>query len=383
MAKTGVRSEAKSSGEPSGARIVAVEVIRLKLPYKARVNFRSVSESIGQYVILRLATDDGSEGIAESNARYVQQGEDAVSLSHQLVTFFKPLLLDQDPLAHLAVLDRINRVKGCRGAKALIDVALWDLKGKLLGQPVWRLLGGNSPGPVPLTWLTHGDTREKMVAESKRMAEERGYKGMKLKTWKRSVEDVRMVADVRKALGDEMFIYVDGNSSYSETEARTILTKVADYGVAFIEEPCWFADPLRRAALASVLPVALLGDQCCTTIEAVHTNIRFAAVGAVSVKLRRTGFSESMKIIALCEAAGLPVVIGTDSESRIGSLARLHLRAAIPSLAPYPTETHFFDKLADDAFAGEFRFSDGTITLTDAPGFGAGLDRGKLQKYAF
>ncbi len=115
----------------------------------------------------------------------------------------------------------------------------------------------------------------------------------------------------------------------------------------------------------------------------MHAHIRASSVGAVSVKLRRTGITESLKIIALCEAAGLPVVIGTDSESRIGSLVRMHLRSAIPSLAPWPTETHFFDKLGDDTFAGDFNFADGTITPTDAPGFGAALDRRKIERYAF
>jgi L-Ala-D/L-Glu epimerase len=77
------------------------------------------------------------------------------------------------------------------------------------------------------------------------------------------------------------------------------------------------------------------------------------------------------------------VVIGTDSESRIGSLARIHFRAALPWLAPYPAETHFFDKLTDDAFAGEFHFRDGTLTPTDAPGFGAEIDHAKLKTFAF
>jgi L-alanine-DL-glutamate epimerase-like enolase superfamily enzyme len=135
--------------------------------------------------------------------------------------------------------------------------------------------------------------------------------------------------------------------------------------------------------MASFLPVALLGDQCCESLAAVHAHIRANSVGAVSVKLRRTGFTESLKIIALCEAAGIPAVIGTDSESRIGALVRMHLRAAIPHLAPWPTETHFFDKLADDAFAGDFKFADGTITPTDAPGFGAALDRRKLERFVF
>ena len=61
----------------------------------------------------------------------------------------------------------------------------------------------------------------------------------------------------------------------------------------------------------------------------------------------------------------------------------MHFRAALPWLAPYPAETHFFDKLTDDAFAGEFLFRDGTLTPTDAPGFGAGIDSAKLETFAF
>jgi len=381
MAATGLQGLAHA-GSRSDLKIAAVEALRLKLPYKKAIAFHSVTEASGQYVILRLALDDGSEGIAEAVCRAAHSGEDAASVAYQIETFFRPLLVGADPAGHLALLASIQKIKGCRAAKALIDIALWDLRGKIFGQPVWRLLGGAKPAPVPLTWIAHGNTREAQVAEAKRMAEERGYRGMKLKTWRRSLEDVRMVADVRAAL-PETLIYVDGNGSYTETEARTILTKVADSGVAFIEEPCACVDPARQAALAAALPVALLGDQGCETLPAVNTLLRLNAVGAVSVKLRRTGLTESLKIIALCEAAGVPVVIGTDSESRIGALARAHLRAAIPSLAPWPTETHFFDKLHDDAFAGDFAFAGGTITPNDTPGFGAALDRRKLERYAF
>jgi L-alanine-DL-glutamate epimerase-like enolase superfamily enzyme len=365
----------------SDRKITSLEAFRLKLPYKKPISFASLTESSGDYVILRIALDDGTEGIAEAVCRPGHSGEDAVTVAYQLETFFKPLIIGGDPLGHLALLARLEKVKECRAAKALIDIALWDLRGKLLGQPVWRLLGGAEPKPAPLTWIAHGDTREAMVAEAKRVAQERGYRGMKLKTWKRSMADIEMVAEVRKAL-PKAVIYVDGNGRYTESEARTILVHVKDYDVSFIEEPCDFSDIGRQAAMAAFLPVALLGDQCCESLTQVYAHIRASSVGAVSVKLRRTGLTESLKIIALCEAAGLPVVIGTDSEGRIGALVRIHLRAAIPSLAPWPIETHFFDKLADDAFAGEFRFADGTITPTDAPGFGAALDRRKLDRYA-
>jgi L-alanine-DL-glutamate epimerase-like enolase superfamily enzyme len=259
----------------------------------------------------------------------------------------------------------------------LIDVALWDLRGKdsvsRCGAP-----GRHRSKPVPLTWIAHGNTREAMVDEARRMAEERGYRGIKLKTWKRSMEDIEMVAEVGKLL-PKAVLYVDGNGIYTESETRTILVHVKDHNVAFMEEPCKFTDISRQAAMAAFLPVALLGDQCCE-----------AHAGACPYprELRRRGqreaaphrHHESLKIIALCEAAGLPVVIGTDSESRIGSLVRMHLRSAIPSLQPWPTETHFFDKLGDDTFVGDFTFADGTITPTGAPGFGAALDRRKIER---
>jgi L-Ala-D/L-Glu epimerase len=366
----------------SDLTIAAVEAIRLKLPYNKPVSFASLTESTSHYVILRIVLSDGTEGIAESVCRPGHSGEDAVTVAYQLETFFKPLLLGADPLGHLALLSEIEKVRDCRAAKMLIDIALWDLRGKVFGQPVWRLLGGRNPAPVPLTWIAHGNTREAMVEEARRMAQERGYRGIKLKTWKRSMEDIEMVAEVRKLL-PKAVLYVDGNGLYTETEARTILVHVKDYNVSFMEEPCRFTDITRQAAMAAFLPVALLGDQCCQTLTQVHAHIGAGAVGAVSVKLRRTGITETLKIIALCEAANLPAVISTDSESRIGALVRLHLRSAIPSLAPWPTETHFFDKLGDDTFAGDFNFVDGTITPTDAPGFGAALDRRKIERYAF
>lgn len=387
MAKTSSAAAAKKiapeSDTRSGHRIAAVETYRLRLPYRNAVAFKSVKESAGQYVILRLVLDDGTEGIAESVCRAEQSGEDATMLAYAIDTFFKPLLVGADPMAHQAVLQSLDRIKFCRSAKAMIDIALWDLRGKMLGQPVWRLLGGADPAPIPLTWIAHGNTRQAQVEEARRKVEESGFKGMKLKTWRRSMEDVRMVGDVRKAIGDDVVIYIDGNGSYTESEARTILAKAQEFNLAFIEEPCNFADPVRQAALCQFLETALLGDQCAQSLADVQTLLRLQAVGAVSVKLRRTGFTQSLKIVTLCEAAGVPAVIGTDSESRIGSMARMHLRAAMPSLAPWPTETHFFEKLADDAFAGDFRFADGQITIDDTPGFGAAIDRAKLDQYAF
>jgi len=366
----------------SDLRIARVEAFRLRLPYKGEVSFKSLKQSTGEYVLLRLTLDNGLQGLAETICRPEQSGEDATSIAYEITSFLAPLLKGADPLAHLTILDRLKKIRACPAAKALVDIALWDLRGKILGQPVWRLLGGVSK-PVPLTWIAHGNSVEGQIAEAKKMRETRGYRGLKLKTWRRSREDLRMIEGVRKAVGDDVTIYIDANGTYTETEARTVFPHVADYNVCFIEEPCDFLDPARQVAMAVALPVALLGDQCCESLAAVNMHLSMRSVGAVSIKMRRTGFTESLKIAALCEGAGVPALLGTDSESRLAAMARIHFRAAIPGLDPWPTETHFFDKLGDDVFAGDFNFVDGTLTPNDAPGFGAQIDEKKLEAYAF
>lgn len=359
-----------------------IETYCLKLPYRKAVQFRSVRESSGDYIILRLVTKSGAEGIAESVARPAHSGEDPKLLAYAIQTFFAPLLEGMDPFAHNEILSKIYKVKGARTAHSLIDLALWDLRGKLLEQPVWRLLGGGAPARVPVGWIVHGDTAEAVTRQAVEIIEERGFSALKIKTWKRSREDVEMVGDIRKAVGNNVVMWADANGAYTETEARTILPDLAQHGIAFLEEPCSFRDPLRMAAMAADLAIALLGDQTCETVDAVQHLLKIDAVGAVSVKLRRTGITESLKIIMLAEAAGVPVVIGTDSESRIGSLARIHLRSAVSSLAPWPTETHFFEKLGDDVFDGEFDFSEGGVLPSDEPGFGAAIDWKKIDKYS-
>jgi L-alanine-DL-glutamate epimerase-like enolase superfamily enzyme len=381
--KLKTKSDAARVSARSGHRIVGVKAHCLRLPYRGEVKFASVAQSSAEYSLLVLRLDDGTEGIAEAVCRPEHSGEDARALAYQFETFFKPLLIGTDPLENIATLDKLEHIRGCRAAKSLIDIALWDLRGKLLGQPVWRLLGGGPAKPVPLTWVAHGNSRQAQVDEAKRMVLEQGYKGLKLKVWRRNAEDVALVRDVRQAVGDDVMIYVDANNRYTETESRTVLGRIADHNVAFIEDPCVVSDLGRMALLAQALPIAVLGDSGCNTLKAVHAHIRADAVGAVSVKLRRTGYAESLKIIALCEAAGLAAVIGTDSESRIGAMARAHLRMAIPSMAPWPIETHFFDKLGADVFAGEFGLKDGTIAPTDAPGFGAAIDARALERFSF
>ncbi|MBM2810985.1 MAG: hypothetical protein HW416_1744 [Chloroflexi bacterium] len=362
--------------------IVDVETFGVCLPYRKMVAFGSVTQDAASYVLLRLRTESGAEGIAEAVARPEQSaGEDAGLVRHVIDVLYKPLLIGADPICHENVLQRMEKIPSNRSAKALIDTAIWDLRGKLLNQPVWRLLGGGCDPIVPLTWVVHRASVSEMVETATEKAAE-GYRGLKLKIHANAAGDLRMVREVRMAVGDDVMLYVDANGKYAEGEARALLNRMVDYNVTFAEDPCNSPDPSRQAAFAQNIPMTLLGDRACTCAEEVLKLINARAVGAVNTKVRRAGITESLRIIDVCRAAGLPVILGTDSASRVGALARLHLRAAIASLDPWPTETFFFNQLADDAFVGDFKYERGTVTLTDAPGFGASLDMTKMRRFA-
>lgn len=361
--------------------IEKVETYCLELPYAQVVHFHSVTEDRGRYLIIRLVTANGAEGIAESICRPAQTGDTPQELAADVIKHLEPMILGADATDD-GVFAAVAESQAPIAARAIVDVALWDLKGKILGQPAWRLLGPGPAAPVPVAWIVHGNTVAEQVAEAVKAIDERGFSALKLKTWKKSMDDVDMVRAVREAVGPDRVIWVDANGSYTLDEARAVFPHMAELGIAFIEDPCVYDDYAAIAALARDLPIPVLGDKPCQRFSDAQALIESGAAGALSVKPRRTGITEALAIINLAEEAGVPVVIGTDSESRIGSLARIHLRAAMPSLAPWPTETHFFGKLADDVFAGEFIFENGCITVTDAPGFGAGLDLAKLMKMA-
>jgi L-alanine-DL-glutamate epimerase-like enolase superfamily enzyme len=364
-------------------KIERVEAFCLRIPYTVEVRYASASDTSGVFVLLRLTTKDGVVGIAECCSRAEQSsGDDIKTVAYQIETHFKPMLLGMDPLAHDEILHKMNKIKKCRFAKALIDNALWDIKGKTLGQPVWRLLGGSAPKPVPISSIVFGYTSVKeMACDAAKAVEDQGMRGFKIKTWKRSMEDVEVVKEIRKAVGPDVFLYADANRVYTEGEARRVFPHFADHDIKMIEDPCKFVSMNDMTRVAEALPIPILADGWFETPVDVYNLARIGAIGAVSVKINKTGMTQALQLINFCDMAGLQVVIGTNTESRIGTLPMIHVWSAFRALQSIPSETGFYRHLADDAFDGELVYKNGTIKVPDAPGFGGKIDEKKLAKY--
>jgi L-alanine-DL-glutamate epimerase-like enolase superfamily enzyme len=127
--------------------------------------------------------------------------------------------------------------------------------------------------------------------------------------------------------------------------------------------------------------VPLVGDESCISLAHVGRALEEGAVGAVSIKTARTGFSESRRILDLCLARGVPVVVGSQYEGAIGATATIAFAAAFAATAGQPAEMTNFIDLADDLVVRPPQIRDGRAAVPAAAGLGIEVDDERLQRY--
>ena len=249
-----------------------------------------------------------------------------------IVNSFGPLLLGEDPREVRALWEKLYRQAqiywvGRAGithlALGAIDIALWDLKAKAAGLPLWKLLGGSASKKVEAYntdggWLNW--PLETVVSDCKRLVEEEGYRAVKLKVGGPSPrEDLRRVEAVRRALGPDVRIMTDANGRWTLPQAIQTAGHLADFDVAWIEEPIFFDDVAghRRLAETIATPIAL-GEQLYMASQ-FRDFIQAGAVHYVQPDVvRLAGITEFWQVADLAHCHNLPVV------PHVGDMCQVH-----------------------------------------------------------
>lgn len=358
--------------------IADVSAIPLELPIrKGRESLSAAYSTAGTSfsgVLVTVTDDVGTTGYAEAPARPYVYGDTVPSLTH-MCALLGERLIGRDA-RDVAVLRREMDVpRGVAGnlvAKAALDVAVHDLQARSVGVPVFELLGGYHPGPasVRTTWLLPMHEPGRVLDEAERAAGE-GFSSFKVKVGRPdSTVDVRLIADLRRILGDATLIYADANSGYAPDLAAAVVPRMAEYGLAWIEDPCDVDLPRPvREGLARRLPIPVLGDASCFTPRDVLRELQDGVVGMVMVKLARTGYLGARAIVEICAAAGVTCVIGTQGEMDLGSVAAGHLAASHPGFFAF-TELSFFTRAARSNLATPLELKGDTFDVPDSPGLG-------------
>jgi L-alanine-DL-glutamate epimerase-like enolase superfamily enzyme len=361
-------------------RITRVEAIPFRIPYLKPLRWGVAGYlDAAEHVLVRIHTDEGLVGTAEAIPRPTIYGESQASIVHALREWFIPMLTGKDPFALEHIWRQMEAIHWNPTAKGAIDLALHDIQAQRAGVPAYLYLGGNS-SRVPLSWMLgiHDDIRE--TVEEARMRHQEGFGSFKVKVGRNPKQDILLVKALREALGDDVMIYVDANMSYTFHEALETIVAMKDWGISLVEEPLKVGQKKARQQLASRISVPILGDESVFTPEEVAQEIALGAIGAISIKTPRTGYSRSRKILNMAEAAGIGCLVGTQAESHLGTLPSAHFAAAFGNIR-YPSEISFFLDISDSLLEDPLPLRDGHLELGEQPGFGIRLDPEKLQKY--
>lgn len=360
-------------------KISAMEVIPFAIPYRRPLKWGLAGYlDRADHVLVRIRTDEGLVGCAEATPRPTIYGESQKSIVHALEQWFKPMLMGKDPFALESIWREMETIYWNPTAKGAIDLALHDIQARAAQVPAYKFLGGFS-SQVPLSWMLGLGPVEAMVEEAVEKSEA-GFKGFKVKVGADPQTDLRVIAALRKKLGDEALLYVDANQAYSTREAILTLTAMEEHGIALAEEPIAIWNQRGRLELARKLSIPIMGDESVFTTHDVEREIALGVLGVILIKTPRTGYYQSRKIVQRAELAGLPCMVGTQAETSLGTLASAHFAAAWANI-PYPSEISFFLNIKDTLLTEPLPLKNGSLMLSSRPGFGFEVDEDKLKRY--
>ncbi|GAB3518775.1 mandelate racemase/muconate lactonizing enzyme family protein [Arthrobacter monumenti] len=362
-------------------KIAKLEAIPYSIPYRKPLKFASGEVEAAEHVLIRVTTDDGVTGIADTPPRPYTYGETQASIVAVVDQIFAPSLLGLDPLDREKIHARLNRTVHNNTAKGGIDIAVWDIIGQLAGLPVSSMLGGFTDGMRVSHMLGFAES-QMLLDEALKMRDQYGIDTFKLKVGRRPIGlDIEACHVLRDGLGQETDIYLDANRGWTANEAMEVLRRTDGLGLSLLEEPCDAKETMSRKRLVDKSPIPIVGDESVPTAGDVSRELLAGGCNAISIKTARSGFTEAQRILSLCEGLGIDVVIGNQIDTQIGTLASVTFGSAFEATTRRAGELSNFLDMSDDLLADPLLIQDGRINAREVPGVGAAIDDEKLARY--
>ncbi|RKR12207.1 D-galactarolactone cycloisomerase [Maribacter vaceletii] len=278
-------------------------------------------------------------------------------------------------------------------AISAIDVALWDLKGKILEQPVHLLLGGKKRDTiVPYAtgmYFTHGGNMPHKLAKEAKGYADMGYKAMKMKVGLTIEEDIENVKQIREAIGPKVKLMIDANHAYNLREAVQLAQAVEKYDISWFEEPISPEYYNQYAELREKTNIPISGGECEYLRFGFQTLLQSKSVDIAQPDICSTGgLTEAKRIATLATVYGVEVVPHTWGTG-IAFSAALHFISNIDCMpgrlrSPecYIEHDRTENGLRDELTTSDMVFDKGVIKISDKPGLGFTLNEDALHKYA-
>lgn len=264
-------------------------------------------------------------------------------------------------------------------AMCAVEMAMWDAFGKLCGQPLYRLWGGEWRTRIALAAYLLQSDPVKVVDDARRYLDA-GYETFKLKIGYDERSDIELTRIVREAIGADRPLRLDVNGAWTPGTAKRQCRRLEPFDPAYIEQPLELDDLAGHAALraAQSIPIAL--DESAYTLQDVGNIVRAQAADVILLDPHEAGgLWPCIKQAAIAESVGIPVTLHSGGELGLSQSAYLHLAASIPNLtlAIDNEASH----LSGDIITDPFVVDRGTLTVPEGPGLGVTVDPALVERF--
>ncbi|MEJ6649220.1 MAG: mandelate racemase/muconate lactonizing enzyme family protein [Burkholderiales bacterium] len=389
-------------------RITDIQTIPLEVELHETVYDANYTMKNKPALLVQVFTDDGLIGLGEA----AHCGGPMSSTAHVIEQELKPYLVGKDPINTEFLWDLMHKraYKHGRGgiiiaAMSGIDIALWDLKGKVTGLPCWRLMGGyrkRVPAYATGGFYSAGKSLDGLAAEMQTYVDA-GFRAVKMKVGRNSGvelsplraseecgiaevtldEDIQRVDLVRQIIGPDIKLCVDANGAWDVPTAVKMGKRMEPFDVYWYEEPVWPDDLLGSKEVAQKVSIPVAGYETCSYgVIDFQRYISHRAVHFVQPDVAWSGgLTECLKIAHLAQAANLPVAPHIHG-SAVAVAAGLHLLGAIRngSMAEtvFPAHPLMTDLVTDPL---SIERDSGDIILSEKPGLGIDLNLDVVEQY--
>jgi len=367
------------------AKIARVEAFPINYPVVGHFKF---FESVGgrppgrPAVVVKITTDDGAVGWGQSVPTHRWSYETLESVDTTIKHYLAPALAGSDALDSAGIQTILNRTiapsfsTGQPICKAGVDLALWDLRGKLLGQPLRQMWGRRGRDKIVLSWTLNPRSLEEvepLVAEGQR----RGYRHFNVKIAPDVAFDLELCRIVKR-LAPEGFLWADANGGYDVDTALVVAPKLAEIGVAVLEQPVPAnrLSGFRRLKQQGALPIIL--DEGVVSAVDLEEFIELGLLDGVAMKHARCGgLTEARRMTEMLAGAGL-MFLGsglTDPDLSLAAAAALFGAYDLK----YPAALNGPQFLSASILRQPLEVVAGQLAVPTLPGLGVEVDEAKLK----
>jgi muconate cycloisomerase len=367
-------------------KIVAFDTYPLVLPIKEIYGGAAGFLEDCRTLIVRVEIENGVEGWGEATqGRPGNTYETLETMEIMARKYFAPALIGMDLEDTGAVISTLHGVRyGHPITKAAMEIALFDAVGKLFKVPLCRFFGGPYRREINLVGGLGLDLGPEAIGERAGQLKQAGFQVFKIKIGQRDHQkDVERVRAVRRAVGDDAQIRVDGNAAYSFVDARNVLNDLSQFYITDAEQPLARGDLQSLAELRRAVGIPIAAQESVSSPEDALAVLEARAADLLKIKLSHIGgFQKGLDVAAVVGARGLPVVIGQGSAcTTILSAAEMQLHCALNNAQPGGEMTGFM-RLGEQDIFSPIKVSRGTAHPPMAAGHGIEVDKEKLRRLA-